>query len=70
MPMDFWKGSGGVPGDFSYGTIHIISVVLLVLVTIGLTIVGTKLSKSAQRKVIVGAAITALLFEVFWRVIF
>lgn len=70
MPIDFWKGTGGVPGDFSYGTIHLSAVIILILITFVMCLAGAKMSKASQRKVIVAAAVISIVFEIFWRIIF
>ncbi len=70
MPIDFWTGSGGVPGDFSYGTIHMVSAAALILVTAVMCVIGTQMKKSSQRKVIVAAAVFSIVFEIFWRLVF
>lgn len=70
MPMDFWKGTGGVPGDFSYGTIHLSAVIILILATVAMCLVGAKMSKANQRKIIIAASVISIVFEIFWRVIF
>ena len=70
MPIDFWKGTGGVAGDFAYGTIHLTAVILLILVTLGMCLLGAKMSKASQRKIIIAAAVISIFFEVFWRIIY
>ena len=68
MWTNFWNGTGGTPGDFSYGKIHIVSAVALVCVTILVCIIGARFSKKNQRKLIVTAAALSLAFEIFWRI--
>ena len=70
MFINFWKSSGGVSGDYSYGVIHIVSVVVVFFLTIVLSLIGRKISSKNQRKTIVFLATFFLAFEVFWRIIF
>ncbi|MDR1629759.1 MAG: YwaF family protein [Oscillospiraceae bacterium] len=71
MPVQFWSGDGGVPGDFSYGTVHILAVVFLVLLSAALSVFGAKkMSETGRRKTVVTLAVLALGFEVFWRIVF
>lgn len=70
MEYSFWKGAGGVPGDFSYGAIHIGSILIFLFVLIAVTFAGIKMSKNSQRKIVITAAVFSLVFEVFWRIIF
>lgn len=58
---------GGVPGEFAYGKMHLISVIILIVVTVLMCIVGSKMSRQNQRKVVVVVSVFALAFEVFWR---
>lgn len=63
----FWSTVGGVPGEFAYGQRHLISVIILIVVTVLMCIVGSKLSPENRRRVVVVVAVCALAFEFFWR---
>lgn len=67
---DFWFGDGGVAGEYMYGTTHIASVIALAVVCLALTLVGLKSNGKTKRKIVVGLALFALGFEVFWRAIY
>lgn len=67
---DFWKGTGGVPGDFAYGTTHLVSVIVLTVITLIVSIIGFKMGKAVQRRIIVTAAVFSIIFEVFWRIVY
>ena len=67
---DFWTGGGGVPGDFTFGTIHIAAIAVLIALCIALTLAGLLSGKKGKRKIIVSVAIFSLLFEIFWRAVF
>ncbi|MEG1499935.1 MAG: hypothetical protein RR400_02600, partial [Clostridia bacterium] len=66
---DFWTGSGGISGEFAYGTTHLLSVLVLLVLTVVLSIWGAK-KKGVQRKIIMGIAICQIIFEVFWRILY
>jgi len=70
MDFNFWTGAGGVDGNYAYGIIHIISTVVLAVLTIAFAIAGRKMSAKKRRKTIVGIAIFGISFELFWRVIY
>lgn len=63
----FWSGVGGVPGDYAYGKMHLISVIVLIVVVVLLCYVGSRLSTENRRKVLVVLATSAFALEVFWR---
>jgi hypothetical integral membrane protein (TIGR02206 family) len=63
----FWSGVGGVPGDFAYGTMHLMATIILIVVAGLLCYVGRKLSMENRRKVLVVVAFFALALEIFWR---
>ncbi|HZK39195.1 MAG TPA: YwaF family protein [Clostridia bacterium] len=63
----FWSGNGGVPGDFAYGKIHLGAVAALIVVTLLMCIIGSKLSTKNRRKVLIVAAALSFGFEIFWR---
>lgn len=70
MEYNFWTGAGGVPGDYSYGIIHLISVIVLAALTIGFAIAGRKMDAKQRRKTVIGIAIFGFSFELLWRVIY
>lgn len=71
MPVQFWSGDGGIPGDFTYGTVHILSIVFVALLCILLSVFGTKkMGEQGKRKIIVALAFLGLAFELFWRILF
>lgn len=70
MSPNFWTGEGGVEGDFSYGLIHILSIVFVVASCIILTVMGTKMNKENKRKTIILLATFGIGFEVFWRIVY
>ncbi|MGI6213892.1 MAG: hypothetical protein ACOYIQ_05020 [Christensenellales bacterium] len=65
----FWTGEGGVPGDFSYGTIHIVSVIVLAALCIVLTAIGLRKDQKGKRRIILAIAALGLGFEIFWRAV-
>lgn len=69
---DFIYGVEGVPGDYSYGTAHLVSVLILLALCVIFGIVGAskKVSPSAKRKVALGLAWFQLGFEILWRILF
>ena len=66
----FWTGEGGVPGDFSYGTVHMLAIAVLVVLCLVLTVVGLGSSQKGKRRIIVAVATFGIAFEVFWRIVF
>ena len=63
----FWTGDGGIPGEFSYGKIHLTATAVFIVVTVLMCIVGKRLTPKNRRKVIIVAAALSLGFEIFWR---
>lgn len=70
MQGQFWTGSGGVTGDFTYGGVHITSIVILAALCIFLSLWGQKVTEQVRRKTIIALSVAALGFEFFWRIIF
>ncbi|HZK39194.1 MAG TPA: YwaF family protein [Clostridia bacterium] len=63
----FWSGNGGVPGDYSYGKMHIIAFAVLIVVSVTMCIIGSRLSQKNRRNVLVATAVFAVALEIFWR---
>ncbi len=64
---NFWNGTGGVAGDYSYGKTHLIAVAALIVVTALMCVVGKRLSPKNRRWVVIAVAAFSLGFEIFWR---
>lgn len=68
---DWLVGNGGTPGEYQYQTIHIVTTIIVVAVTIAFGIIGgSKLDGKIKKKILNGVAIFHLAFEVTWRIIF
>lgn len=68
--FSFWNGTGGVSGDFSFGTVHLLSVLFVIICSVGLTLWGMKSSDKARRNILITIASLAISFEVFWRIVY
>ncbi len=67
---NFWTGNGGVSGDFTFGTVHITAIAVLVALCIALTVAGLLSGKQGKRKIIIVVALFGIFFEIFWRVVY
>lgn len=65
-------GSGGVRGNYTWGTNHIVSMVVIFALTILLIAIASnkKIDNGVKKKIVVGIAIFQLVFEILWRIIF
>ncbi len=70
MPFNFWTGEGGVAGDFAYKETHLGSIIALLLILIFACLIGRRLSKKSQNIIIVAVSVFALVFEIFWRILY
>ena len=65
---DFMHNIGGTPGDYSYGTTHLVAMGILIALTIILSIVAAKRGQKVTYIILLTLAIFQLVFEVFWRI--
>lgn len=69
--VDWLFGRGGIPGNYDYALIYIISMIIIFLICVAFGIVaGSKLSAKTKKIVLYSIAIFQLSFEVLWRIIY
>ncbi len=65
-------GNMGTPGEYSYGTMHLLSV-LAVVCTVAATVLfscSKKISPRHKRRLLIAISVFHLAFEILWRVIY
>lgn len=69
---DWLVGNLGPESDFQYQAIHIITTIVVVLVTILFAFLGAnkKISDKSKKSILISISVFQLVFEVLWRLIF
>lgn len=65
-------GDMGIPGEYKYQSMHLISTAVIILAVIAVVIAGFRYRNNRQvcRKLLVGICVFQLAFEVIWRLIY
>lgn len=66
---DFFYGTGGIVGDYDYGTTHLITVIIISILTITLCLISKKFKKSVK-PILISIAVFQLFFEFLWRLLY